>query len=81
VVDAPLPRLRQAPTNEPNQRLTIYSAMTTESQFAPRIRRGVNELREARFPVTTKDLGDKARHLNGDEIDELARWIDSLDRT
>ena len=80
VVDAPLPRLRQAPTNEPNQRLTIYSAMTAESQFAPRIRRGVTVLREARFPVTTKDLGDKARYLNGDEIAELARWIDSLDR-
>ncbi len=37
-------------------------------------------LREKKFPVTEKDLGKKPRDLNDDELSELVRWIDTLDR-
>ena len=80
VVDAPLPRLRQAPTNNPTNRIAFYSARANKSRFAQRIDRGVKQLRDARFPVMTRDLGDEVRYLNADEISELARWIDTLDR-
>jgi len=80
VVDAPLPRLRRVPANNPTERIAFYSARATESRFAQRIDRGVKQLREARFPVTTRDLGDEVRYLNTDELSELARWIDTLDR-
>lgn len=80
VVDAPLPRLRRAPANNPTERVAFYSARATKSRFARRIDRGVKQLRDARFPVTTRDLGDEVRYLNADELSELVRWIDTLDR-
>ena len=33
-----------------------------------------------KYPVTVKSLGPEPRYLNGDELDELVRWIDTLDR-
>jgi len=33
-----------------------------------------------KVPVTLKDLGEQPRYLNADELAELARWIDMLDR-
>ena len=37
-------------------------------------------LRTEKYPVTLKDLGPAPRPLSADELAELARWIDSLDR-
>ena len=33
-----------------------------------------------KIPVTVKNLGDVPRYLNAEELAELARWIDTLDR-
>jgi hypothetical protein len=33
-----------------------------------------------KYPVTVKDLGKESRNLNADELAELMRWIDTLDR-
>jgi hypothetical protein len=40
----------------------------------------VSQLRKLRYPVTAKDLGPEPRDLSADEVAELARWIDTLDR-
>jgi hypothetical protein len=37
-------------------------------------------LEAAKFPITQKALGDQPRDLSGEELSELGRWIDSLDR-
>ena len=38
------------------------------------------KIREAKIPLTIKDLGENSRELSDDELDELVRWIDMLDR-
>jgi hypothetical protein len=37
-------------------------------------------LQAAKFPVTLKSLGEQPRELTAEELTELARWIDTLDR-
>jgi len=32
------------------------------------------------FPVTVKDLGAVSRRLLAEDLSELVRWIDTLDR-
>ena len=36
--------------------------------------------RQEKIPVTVKNLGEASRELNADELAELVRWIDMLDR-
>lgn len=37
-------------------------------------------VRGLKYPVTVKDLGATGRHLNAEELAELVRWMDTLDR-
>ena len=48
--------------------------------MAERIAAGAEMLRDMKYPVTVKVQSGKPRPLNADEIAELARWIDTLDR-
>jgi serine protease Do len=80
VVDAALPGLGRIPSNEPAERLAIFSAHAKEAPAASKIERSLQILETQRYPVTTKDLGDAPRTLNAEELQELVRWIDSLDR-
>ena len=80
VVNAPLPRKRSAPPNDPVHRLAIYSAKDAQAGSVARIDSGVSKLMEARYPVTVVNLSDETRYLNADELADLARWIDALDR-
>lgn len=68
------------PQNEPAHRLAFYLAKAEESEHADRIEATVTRLRELKYPVSVKDLGEKARDLNAEELAELVRWIDTLDR-
>lgn len=68
------------PENEPAHRLAAYVLYAAQSPRAAAVKRMVEGLREARFPVTAKELGPQTRPLTEDELAELARWIDSLDR-
>lgn len=77
-IDGPLSD--QAPDNEPNRRLAFYLAMSSKSRFAAQVQRTVATLRQMKYPVTEKPLGDQPRDLNADELAELVRWIDTLDR-
>ena len=79
-VSAPLPRMAAVPDNDPVHRLAFYIAGASKTPFAPLVEAGVKRLREAKFPVTFKDLGEQSRYLNDDELGELMRWIDTLDR-
>jgi len=79
VVDAPLPRLARLPEPE-LERLAFYSAGASKSEQSLPIESGVKQLREAKYPVVTIDVGEQARYLTGEELAGLVRWIDSLDR-
>jgi serine protease Do len=77
-VDGPAEGL--IPETDPANRLAIYVATAAKSRTAGLIRQTVTQLRQLHYPVTTKDLGPEPRDLTADEVAELARWIDTLDR-
>jgi len=78
LVDAPL--AGRPPENDPLKRLVIYVAHSAESTHAGAIRRALKQLDDMKVPVTRRDLGEQSRDLNDDELAELARWIDTLDK-
>jgi serine protease Do len=80
VVDAPLPTLSEPPENDPMRRLAIYTTRASRATFTTQLDNGIRRLRESKFPVTVKEVGAQGRYLTGPELEELARWIDTLDR-
>ncbi|MCO6456549.1 MAG: PDZ domain-containing protein [Pirellulaceae bacterium] len=80
VVDASLPRGGAVPDNDPIERLDYYVGLAAKSPQAARIRAGVEQLQKIKAPVTVTEMGDTVRDLNDEELSELARWVDSLDR-
>jgi serine protease Do len=69
------------PENDPLHRLAVYLAWGDKSPAAPQITQAAAALRRMKIPVTAKGLGEVPRYLNDDELSQLARWIDMLDRT
>jgi serine protease Do len=80
VVDAPLPRGVNPPETEPTRRQALYTTLATKSEFAPAVEAGIERLREARYPLTVKSVGEQGRYLTAEELTELVRWFDTLDR-
>jgi len=78
-LNAPLPTSMTVPENDPVQRLAIFT--TTAKRAPPSIAAGIKRLREAKHPVTELDLGETLRPLTAEEMVQLARWIDTLDRS
>lgn len=79
LVDAGPPPRGNDPETDPFQRLAIHFAGTPKSPRATTLEAAIKRLREAKFPVTFTTL-DQARDLNDIELDELLRWVDTLDR-
>lgn len=79
VVDAGPPPRVNLPETDPFQRLAIHFAGTPKSPRAATLEAAIKRLRESKFPVTFTTL-DEARDLNDVELDELMRWVDTLDR-
>lgn len=77
-IEAPL--AAPPPDNDPASLLAFYVARAEKGDKAGPIDAAVARLRAMKFPVTVKDLGAKARDLKPEEISELVRWIDTLDR-
>jgi hypothetical protein len=80
VVDASLPGRVSVPANDPVHRLAVYTASARQTSARRKIEESVAALRDAKYPVTTVDLGEQSRYLDDAELAALARWIDSLDR-
>ncbi|MEE3371619.1 MAG: PDZ domain-containing protein [Planctomycetota bacterium] len=76
-VDAAIPRRLNLPANAPLQRLAIYAASEDESPRASRAAVTLQRLRDLQYPVTTRQTKG---YLSEMQIDELVRWIDTLDR-
>lgn len=79
LVDTGLPPRGGFPETDPFQRLAIHFAGTPKSPRAAAVEAAIKRLREAKFPVTFTTL-DQARDLDATELDELMRWVDTLDR-
>lgn len=70
----------EPPENDVMNRLAMYLASADKSPAARPIELWRAGLRQEKIPVTVKNLGDVSRYLDGEELAELARWIDMLDR-
>ena len=79
-VDAALPARSQIPATDPVFRLAVYSAAAEKSAVAEQVKATVKRLSDLKFPVTPKTLAASGRDLNDEELAELVRWIDTLDR-
>lgn len=71
----------QPPENDPLHRLSVYVAAAGKPQLVKRIgAASLGTLRTMKIPVTVRNLGDTSRYLSPEELAELVRWIDMLDR-
>ncbi len=80
VVDAPLPRLSRLPQPEPVHRLAFYTTLATKTERTKAVEAGIEQLREAKYPVVVEKVGEQARYLTPAELEALVQWFDSLDR-
>lgn len=65
---------------DPVNRQAFFVAAAVEGDSFEPIKAAVDRLRQLRYPLAVKALGSQPRYLNADELQELMRWIDSLDR-
>jgi serine protease Do len=77
---APLPRQLKVPPNEPTQRLAVFSALPSAGELSVQIGQGLQKFSEAGYPITTLAGASDSGELTESERNELARWIDTLDR-
>jgi serine protease Do len=68
------------PESDPEHRLSVYAASAKKSPLAVAVAQTAARLREAKVPLTEKNLGDNPRDLRPAELAEFVRWIDMLDR-
>jgi hypothetical protein len=78
VVDAPA--AGRPPESDPLYRFAAYFLTAVKSGKARQIEQSIKALRDRKTPVTVKSLGDDLRALTDADLNELARWIDMLDR-
>jgi serine protease Do len=77
---APLPRQLKVPPNEPTQRLAVFAALPSAGDVSVQIGQGLQKFSEAGYPITTLSNGNDNGNLTASARNELARWIDTLDR-
>jgi serine protease Do len=80
VNDASLPARISIPPNDPIERLALCLTVGKESKLAKRVRANVEALEKIKYPVILREHEGEARPLDTDELAELVRWIDTLDR-
>ena len=78
-VDSPMPLRTPPPENDPLQRLSFFITQAEGSKLAAPIQATVKKLEELKYPVQVKKLS-AAKYLSAEELAELARWINTLDR-
>jgi hypothetical protein len=68
------------PPNEPSQRLAIFAAISSAAEAAIPMSQGLQKCSDAGYPVSTITLAGDGEQWTDGERQELARWIDTLDR-
>jgi serine protease Do len=78
--DAALPRTVRVPENDAAQRLAIFMELAPDGTMAANVRQSLQKLAAAGYPVTAVSMETQGSNLTDDEREQLARWIDTLDR-
>jgi serine protease Do len=76
---SPLPRNVKVPENEAGQRLAIFAALPPKKDSAAAIAVGLKKVADAGYNIATI-ITNTSGQLSTPEREELARWIDTLDR-
>jgi serine protease Do len=79
-IDAVPPLRTKLPETDPINRLAFFIGQAEKSAITPLMKTLLAALDEAKFPVSKKPLGEQPRDLTDDELFDLGRWIDALDR-
>lgn len=77
---APLPRTVDPPKTEPTTRLAVYAGLPTVDERAAQLQVGLKKLSDAGYPITAVTIADRNGRLSENERQQLAHWIDALDR-
>jgi serine protease Do len=77
---APMPRTVNVPDNDPSARLAVFAGVPGGEEQAKLMRSGLKKLADAGYPVTAITLENASGGFSLEEREELARWIDALDR-
>jgi serine protease Do len=77
---APLPRQLSVPESEPAQRLAIYAGLPAAEAASGGVSFDANKFTDAGYPLTRSTVLAADGTLSESERQELARWIDTLDR-
>jgi S1-C subfamily serine protease/predicted esterase len=79
-VDSVPPSGTRLPEADPIRPLAFVLGQAENSTVAPLMKSLTTALESMKFPVTKIPLGEKARDLNDDELAQLGRFLDTLDR-
>jgi pimeloyl-ACP methyl ester carboxylesterase len=74
------PQIGGAFEEDPANPLALYVANVKDFPAAGRIKAVVENLRKQFLPITVRTLAEKADYLDAEQVEELLRWIDTLDR-
>jgi len=64
----------------PNQRLQFYIVAGSKDPIAPQIKKAHENLGEKKFPSLFREIEMGREYLDRKTLEELVRWIDTLDR-
>jgi hypothetical protein len=70
----------RVPPNEPSQRFAVFAALPASKETAAPISLGLRKFADAGHNVATITTASASGQLSDDERNQLARWIDTLDR-
>ena len=79
-IDAVPPNRTRLPESDPINRLAFFIGTAEKSATAPLMKTLFTALEGLKFPITKKTLGEKPRDLSEEELADLGRWLDALDR-
>ncbi|MCE9604189.1 MAG: PDZ domain-containing protein [Planctomycetia bacterium] len=74
------PSLAAPIEEDPAHSIAYYVATVSDFQAKTRIVAGIELLRKQFLPVTVRELPPQANYLDAEQLSELVRWIDTLDR-
>ncbi len=78
LVDPTLPRVMSIPDSSPVQPLFFFAAFPPAKSKAADLL--IGRFEEQKLPVTRVELSAGAKSLSGEQLEQVARWIDTLDR-
>lgn len=79
IVAAPI--RQPIPDNDPDTRLQLFLHWCAGDGGNEAMQASADQLREAKFPTSTRSVDEaETRYLKQDEVLEIGRWIDLLDR-